>query len=154
MDGAPPKKPRKPRKKREGPPQPWGIDVNVIGPEGKPLYAPDGTLLKQRVQMGCGTLPDGCLQSLYYPRNHPVYPSGFKGMAEILVERGFRNAYDLRAQCPDFKCAEADAPGMRRYCCCRRILFEEPDFANVASKVEEMCEKRGVGVVFFAEVPL
>ena len=67
----------------------------------------------------------------------------FKGTAVILQERGYTWANDLKAECPKFKCAE----GATR-CCCRCILYMEPDFANVKSLLEEHCAKRGFEVLF------
>lgn len=144
----PRKRQRQTRKKKDGPPEIWGVDVTVYGPDGKVVHGPDGKPLKRREQMGCGTLPDGCLQSLYYPSTHPKYPSAFKGMAEILVERGYPAAPSLRYECPKFACAAPATPLTRRFCCCRRILYEEPDFVNVESLVEKLCREQGVEVIF------
>lgn len=132
-------------------PKIFGVDVNVLGENGKPLYGSDGKLLKQRIQMGNGILPDGRPQSLYWPDNHPVHPAGgFKGMAEILRERGYQNVQSLRCECPKFACPPPDPQNLdaRRQCCCRRILYEEPDFVDVESKLEALCKSRGVGATF------
>jgi hypothetical protein len=43
---------------------------------------------KIRVRMEDGRFPDGTRQSFYFPNNHPQFPGWFKGMAEILRERG------------------------------------------------------------------
>ncbi|KDR70887.1 hypothetical protein GALMADRAFT_75613, partial [Galerina marginata CBS 339.88] len=66
----------------------------------------------------------------------------FKGMAVILEERGFDTKKKL-AQCKDFKCLP-DA----KDCCCRRILFNQPDFAGVQSNLEILAKKLGVQVIF------
>ncbi|KAH9829489.1 uncharacterized protein C8Q71DRAFT_790484 [Rhodofomes roseus] len=54
-----------------------------------------------------------------------------------------RNISKKRAECKGFKCI----PGARD-CCCRRMLFEEPDFKAVPSLVETACRARGVDVLF------
>jgi transposase len=33
-------------------------------------------------------------------------------------------------------------------CCCRRILYRQPDFANIESLLETTCKARGVQVIF------
>ena len=55
------------------------------------------------------------------------------------------------SQCKGFKCpqapqaaAETDQPPN---CCCRRLLYSQPDFVNVKSLLEEHCEKRGFMVL-------
>ncbi|KAF9440158.1 hypothetical protein P691DRAFT_794045 [Macrolepiota fuliginosa MF-IS2] len=46
------------------------------------------SLLKQKQQMERGFF-NGQEQPLYYPDDHPVHPGWFKGMAQILTERGY-----------------------------------------------------------------
>jgi hypothetical protein len=92
--------------------------------------------------MTSGTFPDGSSQELYFPAGHPR-EGVFKGMAVILEERGFMNAPKLKAQCKDFKCAKGATN-----CCCRRILYTQPDFAAVKSNLEIICEARGFQVIF------
>lgn len=65
---------------------------------------------------------NGQPQSLYWPEGHPR-AGWFKGMAEILKERGWKNAD----------------------CCLRRILFNEPDFSNPTSILERLVTSRGHG---------
>ncbi|EJC98539.1 uncharacterized protein FOMMEDRAFT_95586, partial [Fomitiporia mediterranea MF3/22] len=91
------------------------------------------------------TLSDGSLQSLYFPHNHPAYPSKFKSMAQILQERGF-NVENLLAQCPGFKCKDWSTQAM---CCYRRILFNQSDFCGQRSTIEELVEYRGHMVIFY-----
>lgn len=71
-------------------PKVFGVDVNVCTADGKLVYGPDGELLKQRVQMSPGTFADDRPQPLYYPLDCSVNPGRFKGMAEILKERGYQ----------------------------------------------------------------
>ncbi|OAX33390.1 hypothetical protein K503DRAFT_869580, partial [Rhizopogon vinicolor AM-OR11-026] len=46
--------------------------------------------------------------------------------------------------CPKFQCEK----GAER-CCCRGILYNEPDFVNVKSLLEIACEARGFRAIFF-----
>jgi hypothetical protein len=67
-------------------------------------------------------------------------------MAIILEERGFEGCQGRkgkRAECEGFKCA----PGAID-CCCRRALYNEPDFVNVESLLEIKCRARGFHVIF------
>ena len=41
---------------------------------------------KKRARMDNPTFPDGSIQSLYFPENHPTHPGQFKGMVELLKE--------------------------------------------------------------------
>ena len=67
----------------------------------------------------------------------------FKGMAVILQERGFGDMSKVRAECPKFKC---DPENPR--CCCRRILYNQPDFVNVESLLTSACKARGIQVLY------
>ncbi|KZV78087.1 hypothetical protein EXIGLDRAFT_597416, partial [Exidia glandulosa HHB12029] len=104
---------------------------------------------KTKVRMRDGKLPDGTAQPLYFPDGH-VRAGTFKGMAVILQERGFAFAPNLRAQCgKTFKCVNLLA-GMHGIpaCCCRRLLFNQPDFSGVRSLLEDTCEARGFDTIF------
>ena len=120
----------------------WGVETNVLGADGKPTYSPDGKILKMKVQMTDGILADGSRQCFYFPNGHPR-AGMFKGMAVILEERGFKRVSNLRAQCKDFKCEKGATA-----CCCRRILYNQPDFVSVKSNLEIICEARGFQVIF------
>jgi len=120
----------------------WGVKTNVIGADGKPVYGLDGKLLKTTVRMADGEFADGTPQEFYYPAGHPR-EFIFKGMSVILQERGFANAPKLLAQCAKFKCARGATD-----CCCRRILYNQPDFVNVKSNLEITCEARGFQIIF------
>jgi len=119
----------------------WGVEVNQIGTNGKPVYAANGKICKKKVQMSVGTF-DGRVQPLYFPQNHPC-AGVFKGMAVILEERGFTDASNLKVQCKDFKC-----PKDSTCCCCRRILYTQPDFVTVESLLETHCKARGYQILF------
>ena len=80
----------------------------------------------------------GETQSLYWPEDHPGMPGWFKGMEQILRERNLWPEQGLRAECEGFKCP----PGQVN-CCCRRLLFNQPDFVNQKSQLEEYITSRG-----------
>lgn len=84
-------------------------------------------------------------QSLYFPVDpqHPDLPGRFKGMAEILRERGFHLEAELRAECEGFHC-----PPSATRCCCRRFLYNQPDFLAERSILEDTCSARGFRVLF------
>jgi hypothetical protein len=63
----------------------WGVEVNVRNENGKPVYGPDGKLLKTKVQMEDATFLDGTKQPLYFELGHPQ-AGLFKGMVIILQE--------------------------------------------------------------------
>ncbi|KZT63047.1 hypothetical protein DAEQUDRAFT_681078, partial [Daedalea quercina L-15889] len=81
-------------------------------------------------------------QALYFPDGHER-AGDFKGMVVILKECGYMDVDSLRAECKDFKCP----PHVER-CCCRRLLYNEPDFREVESLVETHCKSRGYEIVF------
>ena len=86
--------------------------------------------------------PDGdkIMQSLYYPMDHPTMPGWFKGMEQILQERGlWRDG--LLASCGGlgFSCKNSDINN----CCCWKTLFCQVDFQTQKSKLEEIIESHG-----------
>jgi len=120
----------------------WGVEVNVQNENGKPVYGSDGKILKTKIQMEDATFADGTKQALYFEPEHPK-AGLFKGMAVILEERGLINESKLRAQCKNFKC-----PPGQSSCCCRRALYNQPDFVQVESLLETTCKARGFSVIF------
>ena len=74
----------------------------------------------------------------------PIYSGCFKGMETILKECEFKNAWNLRAECKNFKC---NPPATD--CCCWRILFNQPDFVKGKNIVEDTFNSRGFEVYFF-----
>ncbi|KAJ7187586.1 hypothetical protein GGX14DRAFT_580946 [Mycena pura] len=98
-------------------------------------------ILKQKIRMQDGEF-NGQPQSLYFPEGHER-AGVFKGMQVILEERGFADAGSKLAECKNFKCAPPKLD-----CCCRRILFNQPDFANVESLLETHCKQRGFPILF------
>lgn len=95
------------------------------------------TAKKNGVKMRDGTLSDGTRQSFYFPDDHPTHPGWFKGMKQILVERG-KWQQQMRAECEGFKCAEGATD-----CCARRVLFNETDFIAQQSALQEAFAARG-----------
>jgi hypothetical protein len=82
---------------------------------------------------------DNMLQGFYYPDDHPTMPGWFKGMEAIIREWGLWPAMGgLNAQCKGFKCEAG-----KKYCCCRRLLFTQPDFMNQKSHLEELITSQG-----------
>jgi hypothetical protein len=120
----------------------WGVSSTVVGPEGKPVYGPDGKVVKQVMRMTDGHF-NGQAQSLYFPPGHER-AGIFKGMREILIERGLTKEANLRAECKDFRCEKGATA-----CCCRRVLYNQPDFVAVESLLEIACKARGFVVLFW-----
>jgi hypothetical protein len=121
----------------------WGVEITMRDPvSGKPVCKPDGKPEKIKIQMSDTHLRDGTPQSLYFPHDHPQ-ANIFKGMAVILEERGYGDMSKKRAECKNFACA----PGATD-CCCRRILYNEHDFANVETILQMFCRARGYTVLF------
>jgi hypothetical protein len=122
----------------------WLVEVNAIDANGKAIYTPDGKILKTKIQMQDATFADGTKQSLYFPAGHEK-EGLFKGMAVILQERGLIEESQLKAQCN----AKFDCPDKgQTNCCCRCVLYNQPDFVQVESLLETYCKSRGVNVIF------
>lgn len=122
----------------------FGVDRNMINADGKLVYHTDGKILKEHIKMSDGKLPNGNPQSFYFGPGDPRGLEGnFKGMVNILQERGFTDADKIQAECKGFKCLKNTLQ-----CCCCRMLFDQPDFINIKSRLEYFCEGRGFQVVF------
>jgi hypothetical protein len=109
----------------------------------KPVLGQDGQPQFRRCRMSDATFADGMAQRLYFANDHPQFPGYFKGMTQVLRERGFAHPEGVRAECRGFKCSPEASN-----CCQRRILFGQPDFINVPSLVESLCHTRGYRVIF------
>jgi hypothetical protein len=101
-----------------------------------------------RLCMRNARFADGSKQDLYYPNNHPQFPGHFKGTRALINERRARGTplpdpRTLKAACKGFKC-----PPRATDCCCRRVMYCQPDFASVPSLLEEHCARRNVRVIF------
>jgi hypothetical protein len=121
------------------------VEVNKRDTEGKLTYDTHGNLVKEKIKMTGAHFSDGTAQDLYFPDDHPEHAGKFKGMKEILEERGMHEYADLRTECPKFKCEDQSDTSK---CCCRRVLFNQPDFAAAKSILEEECDREGVEVLF------
>jgi hypothetical protein len=119
----------------------WLIEVNAVDANGRQVYAPNGKILKTKIRMEDATFADGTKQPLYFPLGHEK-EGLFKGMQVIMEERGLPTE-GLLAQCIDFKCPNKGTTN----CCCRRTLFNQPDFVRVKSRLETYCNSRHVEVI-------
>lgn len=97
-----------------------------------------------KVRMEDALLENGTRQSFYFPDHDRKHPGWFKGMARILHERGLYEVSKKRAECPGFKCEDTESVS----CCCRRALFNQPDFKSRDSALEEAARALGVQVLF------
>jgi hypothetical protein len=122
------------------------VEVNDSDKDGKPQYASDGKILKKKIPIGNSKLPSGEEQVFYYP-NDPTHPHAghFKGMAVILEERSFTEARKWKAQCGK---KFSDCKAGETCCCCRRTLFNQPDFVGVESILETEAREKGYKVLF------
>jgi hypothetical protein len=120
----------------------WLIEVTKHGADGKAIYTQDGLLEKVKVQMKDATFTDGTPQPLYFPEGHSC-AGVFKGMVTILEEHGFTNVCKKRYECDSFKCVP-----LAINCCCRHLLFNQPDFTNVKSILELACKTQGFQVIY------
>jgi len=84
----------------------------------------------------------GMPQSFYFPDDHPLYPGWFKGMEQIICERGLWPANGLRSECPKFKCPQCEGH-LQPNCCCQHVLFTQPDFMSQRPQLQEFIELRG-----------
>jgi hypothetical protein len=108
---------------------------------GSLFMDPDGKLLKHKIKMHDATFENGSPQSLYFASGPQA--GLFKGMTVLLTERGLHEEAKLNAQCQKFKC-----PTGNKNCCQRRVLYNQPDFVQAKSLLEELCESRGYTVLF------
>ncbi|KAF7293590.1 hypothetical protein MIND_01138000 [Mycena indigotica] len=154
------KKKRKPRKPPEE--SNFLVKVNARNLDGSVRFDEHGNPVKVEERMTGARFKDGTVQDLYLPDSHPEYAGKFKGMAMILEERRERgdlrdiapsitkeSLSKLRAECKSadgkaFKCSDPKS----HTCCMRRMLFNQPDFAEVKSCLESTCLSFGVTVLF------
>ncbi|KAF8578935.1 hypothetical protein K439DRAFT_1648626 [Ramaria rubella] len=108
----------------------WGVEVSMLGMDGKPIYGLDGKIWKEKVCMGDAMFADGTPQCLYFPEGHTHSPGVFKGMVVLLGGRGYAGMSKICAECKKFKCAK----GL--------------DFANIESLLKITCKACGFHVIF------
>ena len=130
------------RRMPKNPVRSWGVTVPVRNNDGTIACHPNGKPQKTKILMEPGRYANGEPQPLYFPDGHEK-AGWFKGIAQILQERGFEAESTLQAECKGFRCP----PGETR-CCCRRFLYNQPDFKFVESVLETTCRAKGVQVLF------
>lgn len=110
-------------------------DPNKVPRDPKHLWThhPNGP----RMRDGINPLT-GHPQSFYFPDDHPKYPGWFKGMEHIIRERGLWPEAGLPVEC-----AGPKRPGGQVRCCCRHLLYSQPDFASQKPLLQEHIESRG-----------
>ncbi len=113
----------------------WGPETTIIGENGKPVYGPNRKVVKIKIHMADATFANRTPQNLYFPPGHSQ-AGVFKGMSTILQERGLLKEANLKAQCKDFKCKTREMGY-----CCWRVLYSQPDFICVESKLETICKQ-------------
>ncbi|KAF9514416.1 hypothetical protein BS47DRAFT_1453486 [Hydnum rufescens UP504] len=111
------------------------VNITVHDAAGKAITDASGNVVKEKQRMRDGKLLDGSPQPFYFPPGHQ-YCGQFKGMATILEERGINTQNRVLL------------PGSQP-CCCQKALFDQPDFTNQKSRLEELGDKYGYGVIFY-----
>ena len=106
------------------------------------MYGSNGKILKTKIPMTNGQLLDGTPQTFYFESGPQA--GLFKGMSVILKERGLVEESKLHAECKKFNCPKGQAAP----CCQHQVLYNQPDFMEVKSRLEEVCEARGYEVIF------
>ena len=129
----------------KGPSANFKVEVKDTGEDGNLRYSEEGKILKKKIPMLNGVF-NGQEQLFYWPADSINRLAGhFKGMAQILEERGFQNASNLRAQCR--KIFSDCSPG-KNDCCCHHLLFNQSDFAEVESILETEAKAFELRVLF------
>ncbi|EJF55475.1 hypothetical protein DICSQDRAFT_73804 [Dichomitus squalens LYAD-421 SS1] len=145
------------RKMTKGPSRNFGVDIPLLDKNGNPVIGgPKNRPMKTKIPMANATFPDGTPQPLYYPNDHqdPELRGAFKGIVRLLDERGISGSNQLPLECPHFRCPSppSDVLPVDHYlqnpCCCRRLLYEQPDFRSVKSLLKLEMEACGVHVLF------
>jgi hypothetical protein len=77
-------------------------------------------------------------QSLYFPEDHPKYPGWFKGMEQIICERGLWPKDGLSVKCSGPKRPEGQAN-----CCCCHLLYTQSNFMSQKPLLQEHIKSRG-----------
>ncbi len=78
-------------------------------------------------------------QSFYFPDNHPNYLGWFKGMEQIIHERGLWPEAGLPADCTGRKHAKEG----QTTCCCHHLLYSQPDFTSQKPLLQEYIKSCG-----------
>jgi hypothetical protein len=135
------------RNMTKGPSDKFGVLRTVTDDAGKQVHAANGTLLKEKIRMGKGRMPNGEEQDFYFPDDHPTHPGFFKGLTIILEKCGFTGVSGKGAKL--MECKGVHCPPSANDCCCRCMLFCQPDFAEVESTLEITAKSHGFEIIFF-----
>jgi hypothetical protein len=95
-------------------------------------------------------LPDGTVQQLYHPSDHPIIKlkGAFKGMALILEEQGVPNAQKLKLVCRSTNsCKQACPPGLTNCCACQTMM-NQPNIVAQKSILWLQAEAKGFSVIY------
>jgi hypothetical protein len=92
-----------------------------------------------RMRDGINPLTEG-RQSFYFPDNHPSYPGWFKGMEQIICERSLWPEAGLPTECSGRTHPASEGQAI---CCCRHLLYTQPDFLSQKPLIQEHIELRG-----------
>src|SRR5882762_6706911 len=111
----------------------FSANIPVVDEAVKQVYELSGKISRQRIQMSGAGLADGTPQPLYWPPGHE-HAGVFKEMAQILTGCGFTAAWNLPAQCPEFRC-----PPDNNHCCCQHI--EEKKTGRTGTPVSSWAQK-------------
>lgn len=111
----------------------------VRGSNGTVMYNEQGKKKTEKIRMEDAQFADNTAQPLYHSDGR------FKGIVTILEEQGFKGVSELLLECNRFKCIDRS---IKAQCCCRRILYNQPDFRNVPSQLEKECAQRGFLALF------
>ena len=121
----------------------WGVTVLAKNDSGAIMYHSNGKPQNIKVPMEPGHYANGEPQLLYFPNRYKK-AGWFKGMAQILQERGLEAESTLPAECKWFRCPPGGIG-----CCCHRVLYNQPDFVHIESILESTCHAKNVQVLFF-----
>ncbi|KAI3998437.1 hypothetical protein K525DRAFT_214668 [Schizophyllum commune Loenen D] len=144
------------RKMPKGPSGKFFVQTTKLDAEGRPMYGTDGKLAKEKVVKMQDTEWDGKVQKLYFDEkpgagasdDEKEHAGKFKGMRRLLEERAlWRDG--MKAQCKKkFTDCPDDGKTGKLNCCCRRTLFNQPDFVNIPTILETTAQGRGATVIF------
>jgi hypothetical protein len=130
----------------KNPSQTWGTIVTIKDACGNIMRGPDGKTLKRR--------------SLWLTRNsqmvllsHFIFPrvTARQGGSRVW-QKSSESVVSQMRQDLERSVQASNAPLTRFHkvprCCCRRFLYNQPDFFNVKSHLETVCEEQGFRVLF------
>ncbi|KAI5822101.1 hypothetical protein K523DRAFT_257501 [Schizophyllum commune Tattone D] len=141
----------------KGPSANFFVQTAMLDDEGRPVYDSTGKRAKEKTTKMRDTVWEGKTQTLYFAdmpssdasAEEIEHKGKFKGMRRLLEERGLYME-GMKAQCNAKKWGACPQDGKdgKINCCCRRTLYNQPDFQNVPSALEVEAEQRGFRVLF------